>query len=425
MGFFEIQGGRKLRGRIEIPGAKNAALKMFCASLLTREKCVFRNVPEISDLQLLLEIFEEMGVKTEWDKKSKIVEITARELDPDKIRTSRKIKKFRASILILGAILARCGRCEILKPGGCVLGARPNTIHTDGFRALGCEVLEDDEKIVASFSREKFLERRILLPEASVTGTENLSIFAAGVADSVEIFFAASEPVVGGTHRMLQKMGAEISGIGTHHVKIRGKKWSDLRGGEFEIPPDGILAGTYAIAGILTGGEVEIANVDHFELFSFYGILKRAGVNFEMNEGVLKILPGGKLIAVPKVQTAIFPGFPTDLQSPTGVLLTQCDGVSMIFETLFENRLTYLSELEKMGAKIEVLNAHQVRVFGPTRLQGCEVQSWDIRAGAAVVLAGLVANGTTKITNINYIDRGYEHFAENLAGLGATVKRVE
>ena len=418
---FEIFGKKKLRGEIRIPGAKNAALKMFCAALLTREKCVFRNVPEISDLQLLLEIFSEIGVENFWDKKNKIVEICAKKIFPEKLKNCEKVKKFRASILLAGPILARCGEIEILRPGGCILGARPNTIHTDGFRNFGAEIFENNEKICGKFSRKKFKNRRILLSEASVTGTENLSIFAAGVVDECEIFFAAAEPVVAGTLKMLQKMGAEISGIGTHHLKIRGKK--NLRGGVFEIPPDGILVGTYAIAGILTGGEILIKNVDHFELFSFYGALKKMGVNFEMQKNNLQILPTKKLCAIPKIHTAIFPGFPTDLQSPTGVLLTQCDGESLIFETLFENRFSYLLELEKMGAKIEFLDPHRARIFGPQNLRGAAVQSWDIRAGAAVVLAGLIADGRTEISNINYIDRGYENFEQNLQNLGAEIFR--
>ncbi len=426
MSYFKVNGGNKVSGEINIPGAKNAALKMFCASLLTREKCILTNVPEISDLKLLLKIFNKIGVETSWDTKNKIVEIQAKTIDPSKLAGCEEVKKFRASILMMGPLLARCGECEILKPGGCVLGARPNVIHTDGFNILGAKVIETDEKISGTFSRKTFKNKRILLPEASVTGTENLSIFAAGVEDSVEILFAASEPVVGGTHRMLVKMGAKIEGIGTHHLKIKGKNWKKLKGGTFEIPPDGILAGTYAIAAILTKGDLLLKNVDHFELFSFYGLLKRAGCNFEMDGNNLKIKPSKKpLKAISKIQTAIFPAFASDLQSPMGLLATQCDGESMIFETLYDGRLTYLNELEKMGAKIEFLNAHQAKVFGPTKLKGTEVQSWDLRAGATMVLAGMIAEGTTKVTNIQYIDRGYENFEENLQNLGIDIQRVK
>ncbi len=424
MAYFEIEGGQTLSGTVKIPGAKNAALKMFCAALLTTEKCILTNVPDISDLRILAGIFKKIGVNVDWDTDKKIVEITAKNLDPKKLKDCEEVKQFRASLLMMGPLLARCGECELLKPGGCVLGARPNTIHIDGFNTLGADVFENDEKISGTWKRQKFKNKKLLLPEASVTGTENLSIFAAGIEDEVEIFFVASEPIVGGTHQMLQGMGAEIEGIGTHHIKIKGKQWTALKGGTFEVPPDGIIAGTYAISAILTGGEMLIENVDHFELYSFYGLLKRAGVNFEMEGQNLRILPTKKLIAIPKIQTAIFPGFASDLQSPMGLLATQCEGETMIFETLYEGRLTYLNELEKMGANIRLLNAHQAIIRGRTPLKGQEVQSWDLRAGATVVLAGLIAEGTTKVTNIQYIDRGYEYFVETLQELGAKIKRI-
>lgn len=424
MSHFLVEGGHKISGEINIPGAKNAALKMFCAALLTTEKCTFTNVPDISDLTLLLGIFNELGAITTWDKEAKVVTIKAETIDPSKLPQIESVKKFRASIMIIGPLLARCGEAKIMKPGGCILGARANNIHTDGFETFGAQCEETNEYLQASFDKDKFENKRILLPEASVTGTENLSIFAAGIDDTCEIFFAASEPVVGGTHKMLCEMGAQIEGIGTHHLKITGKRWQDMKGGTFQIPPDGILVGTYAIAAIITGGEIKINNVDHKELFSFYGLLKRMGVNFEMEDNTLHIKPTKKLNAITKIQTAIFPGFASDLQSPMGLLATQCEGTSMIFETLYENRLTYLSELEKMGAQVEMLNAHQAKVTGPTKFKAAEVQSWDLRAGATVVLAGLIAEGTTKVTNIAYIDRGYENFEHNLRKLGAKITRI-
>ncbi|MCF7917857.1 UDP-N-acetylglucosamine 1-carboxyvinyltransferase [Candidatus Gracilibacteria bacterium] len=422
MSHFEIQGGSILHGEISISGAKNAALPMMCAALLTSEKCIFHNVPDIGDIETLLSIFEEIGVYVSRDIKKKTVTIQALSVNLKKLRECRKVCKLRASILILGPVLSRFGEAEIVQPGGCILGARPNFIHTDGLRTLGAEVLKEEEALSLQFSRKKLAKNRILLSEASVTGTENLTMFLSGKAEVSEIFFCAAEPHVQATLKMLVQMGADIEGIGTHHLKIIGTE--TLRGGDFVIPPDGLLVGTYAIAGLLTGGELLIHNVDHPELFSFYGTLKRIGAKFEMEENALHILPSLKLKALPKLQTAIYPGFSTDLQSPFGVLLTQCEGESVIFETLFENRLTYLHELEKMGARVEFINAHQAKVSGPVRLKGTEVQSWDLRAGAAMVLAGLIAQGMTKVTNINYIDRGYEHFDENLKKLGAKIKRV-
>lgn len=423
MSYFEIQGGVPLNGDVHISGAKNAALPMLCAALLTAEKCTFENVPDISDIQVLLDIFEAIGVSVSRDLDKKTVTIQAKTIDLNKLKTLHKVKKFRASILMLGPILARKGECSIMQPGGCVIGARPNHIHIDGFTTLGAKDKSQPENLHLTYNRKKLQNPRLLLSEASVTGTENLAIFLAAQNETSEMYFCAAEMHVRATLEMLQSMGAQIEGIGSHHLKITGQK--ELSGGTFTIPPDGLLAGTYAIAGIITNGDITIHNVNHKELYSFYGPLKRVGANFEMLDNALHVHPPHDLKALKKLQTAIFPGFSTDLQSPFGVLLTQCEGKSMIFETLFENRLIYLYELEKMGAKIAIMNAHQAQIFGKSTLKGTEIQSWDLRAGAAMVLAGLIAEGTTKVTNINYIDRGYENFPETLATLGAKIRRVQ
>ncbi len=423
MSYFLVNGGNKLSGKVKIPGAKNAVLPMMCAALLTSEKCVFRDVPNIGDVRTLLEIFQEIGVEVQHDTKTKVVEITARSFDPAKLATSKKIKKLRATLLLLGPVLARYGEVKIPMPGGCVIGARSNGIHIDGLTTLGAEIVPNEAYIHLRFKRDSLAEKRILLPEASVTGTENLAIFLAGQKEETEMYFTAAEPHVCTVLRMLQTMGADIEGIGTHKLRIRGN--AALKGGDFTVSPDGLLVGTYAIAGAITGGDLMLENVNHEELFSFYGLLKRVGVNFEMGTNRLRVQPSSGFDSIPKLQTGIYPSFSTDLQSPFGVLLTQCQGTTRVFETLFENRLTYLNELEKMGAQIEMLNAHEARITGPTQLRGAEVTSWDLRAGAAMVLAGLIAEGTTKITNIAYIDRGYEDFVENLCELGGDIKRVE
>jgi len=425
MSHIEITGGQKLNGEIQIPGAKNAALPMLCAALLTEEKCVFYDVPKIGDVETLLDIFEELGVEVSrnWDVRT--IEVTAKNLNATKLSGCKMVKKLRATLLLIGPLLSRFGEVKLHKPGGCVIGARSNSIHIDGLMVLGATFhsSETDEYLHLKFDQKNLKTNRILLPEASVTGTENLAIFLAGKNDECDVFFTAAEPHVCTVLKMLRTMGADIVGTGTHHLKICGSK--NLKGGEFKVSPDGLLVGTYALGAVITKSKLTINNVNHEELFSFYGSLKRVGANFDMDTNKLHIFPSEKLKAIPKVQTAIFPGFSTDLQSPFGVLLTQCDGISQIFETLFENRLTYLNELEKMGAKVEILNAHQARVIGPIRLQGAEVTSWDLRAGAAMVLAGLVAEGTTKVTNIAYIDRGYENFVGNLQELGAKIRRVE
>lgn len=421
--YFEIEGGAKIEGEIRINGAKNAALPMLCAALLTAEKCTFLEVPNITDIDNLLTIFQDIGVEVNRFPAERKVEIQAKKINLETLSDLDDVRKFRASLLMLGPILTRFGACEILMPGGCVIGARPNNIHTDGLTTLGAEIEETEDSLKATFDRKKLANNRLLLSEASVTGTENLAMFLAGQPESAEIYFTAAEPHVCATLEMLGSMGATVAGAGTHHVKITGSK--KLKGGTFTIPTDGVLVGTYAIAALLTEGDLMITNVNHRELFSFYGLLKRLGAQFEMLEGALHIKPSPNLKAIRKVQTAIYPGFSTDLQSPLGVLLTQCEGDSLLFETLFENRLTYLLELEKMGAQVQILNPHQARISGKTKLRAAEVQSWDLRAGAAMVLAGLIAEGYTKVTNINYIDRGYEDFVENLNRLGANIERVE
>ncbi len=421
--YFEVEGGNPISGEIMIPGAKNATLPMLCGALLTEHECLFRSVPDISDVAMLLEIFQEIGADVERDIEARTVTIRAKNLQPEKLVECRKAKKMRATILMLGPLLARYGEASIPLPGGCVIGARSNASHLDAFKTLGAEVEETEDKITVKFNRNKFSNSWVLFSEASVTATENLALFCAGVDCEADLFFTAAEPHVVATTRMLQQMGARFTGTGTHHLSIHGG--AHLHGGEFVIPTDGLLVGTYAIAATLTGGDLLIKNVDHRELLSFYGAFKRVGAKFELLDNALHVLPVEKLTAIPKLQTAIFPGFSTDLQSPFGVLLTQCEGESMVFETLFENRLTYLQELEKMGAKVTSLNPHQARIFGKTKLKGAEVQSWDLRAGAAMVLAGLAAEGTTIVSNVEYIDRGYENFPENLTRLGGIVRRVE
>lgn len=420
--YFEIVGGQALKGEITLPGAKNAALPMLCAALLTPERCEFENVPNISDIEILLNIFQTLGAEVERDPEQNFVAITARKLDPSKLGECSGVRKMRASILMLGPLLSRYGQVELMKPGGCVLGARPNDIHYQGFESLGAVVTEDDEGVRVEYDGREYPSPQILLSEASVTATENIATFMAGQEQDGEIFFAAAENSVTQLLLMLQTMGAQIDGIGTHRLRLRGSQ--SLNGGRFRIPPDNVLAGTYTIAALLTQGDVTIRDVYHTEMLSFYGALRRVGARFEFDQDWIKVCGSQSFKSIPRLQTAIYPGFPTDVQSPFGVLLTQCQGESMIQETLFENRFTYLSELEKMGARFHLLNAHQALILGKTPLRGAEVQSWDIRAGAAMVLAGLIAEGTTRVTNINYIDRGYEDFEQVLRQLGAQITRV-
>jgi len=424
MATWEITGKAKIEGKVKVPGARNAALPMLCASLLTREKCIFKNVPRVGDVENLLNIFKEIGVIVACDWEQKTVEIQAQNVDLSKLQHSERIKKMRASILLTGPLLARFGEFDMPQPGCGIPGARSNKIHASGLKTLGAEILQNEsERFSAKFAGKEIASHRLIFSQASVMGTENIASFAAGIAgNEVEIFFAATEPHVCATLKMLQNMGAGVLGIGSHFLKISGKK--DLQGGTFTIPSDGILAANLAIAAILTGGNLQIEGVHHGELFTFYGALKKMNVNFKTEKSNLTIATTGRLDPVPKVQTGIFPAFPADLQGPISVLLTQCEGCSMVFETLFESHFAHLFELEKMGAKVEVSNPHQIKIFGKQELQGREIQSWDLQTSAATVLAGLCANGKTIVRGIDFLDRCFENLDQTLNALGAKIKRI-
>lgn len=414
---FIVEGGHSLKGEVRISGSKNAALPILCAALLTDEKVTLSNVPDIADIHSLLEIFEALGVSSVF--KNNKVEICAKGLKKQAI-PDQLVCKMRASILLLGALIPRFGEVKMAFPGGCVLGKRSASSHTHVFRELGCQILDENKGL--HIKRTKLRGNKIILPELSVTATEN-AVMAASLAEGqTEINLAAAEPHVQDLCRFLNKMGAKISGIGTNNLKISGVK--KLHGTNYEVTGDYLEAGTFAIAAVATGGKVLIKNIVIEDLNSFWQKLEEMGVKIEYGKDCVEIFPSKKLISPHTVQTAVYPGFPTDLQAPFSVLLTQSEGVSKIFETLFEGRLNYLFELEKMGARLELLNPHQALVIGPRKLKAVPISSWDIRAGAAMVIAALIAKGTTEISNIGYIDRGYERLDEKLRSLGAKIRRA-
>ena len=420
MEFLEITGGKKLNGEIAVPGSSDAALAMLSAALLTDEKCIFENVPQTGKVETLLEILREIDAEVCREKNT--VEISAAGVDSKKLKNCAAARNLKTAILLSGPLLARFGEVEIPREKSNPL-ILENKIFAPALETLGAEILQnDDEKFVAKFSRETFAHRRLLFSEASIVGTENTALFCAARADEAEIFFASADPRVRHFLEMLQEMGANISGIGTHFLKIRGR--NKLRGGRFKIPADPIYAGFFTIAGIATGGNLKIKNVDHAALFPLYTALKKTGAEFEIEENLIKISPTRKkLEPVGKIHTAVFPGFPTDLQSPLGVLLTQCDGISKIFETLFPNRLVYLWELEKMGAKVEILNTHQAKIFGGKKLHAAEVSGWGFASEPAMILAGMIAEGKSLVFPDNFVENNFENFLENLQILGAEISQ--
>lgn len=418
---FIVQGGKKLNGEVTVSGSKNAALPIFCAAMLTNEKVILENVPDIEDIHTMIKILETFGAKIKFNKNTiEIDPIPRSDMSSKKNAPDNFVKKMRASILIIGALLPRFKEIKMAFPGGCVLGKRSVDAHMHAFKELGCKIFDDKKGIHIKCGKLK--GAKIILPELSVTGTENAIMAAVLAEGKTEIRLAAAEPHVQDLCLFLKKMGAKISGIGTNNITINGVK--TLKGCKYSITGDYLEAGTFAIAAAATKGSLKIKGINPHHLDIFWQKLSEIGVKFELSENSVQIFSSKELYAVKNLRTAVYPSFPTDLQAPFAVLLTQAKGVSKIFETLFDGRLTYLFELEKMGARVELLNPHQALIMGPAKLKGMPISSCDIRAGAAMVIAALIAEGTTEISNIRYIDRGYEKFDEKLRSIGADIHRI-
>jgi len=417
MAKYIVQGGRKLQGSVIVSGSKNAALPILCATVLTKEPVVLKNVPDIADIHAMISILKTIGAKVEFEKNT--IRVDAKNVKDIYVSNDGK-HCMRASILLLGPLLARFKKAKMAFPGGCILGKRPVDTHLSALEGLGAKVVDSQNDIEIRTSRLKGAD--IVMSELSVTATENV-IMAAVLAEGTSVIrLAAAEPHVQDLCSFLNSLGAKISGVGTHELTIKGVK--SLKGGEYVVTGDYLEAGTFAIAAALTNGEVEIKGINPHHLDSFWQKFSELGIPYELKKSSAIVKPHGKLKAISQLRTAVHPSFPTDLQAPFVVLLTQADGKSKVFETLFDGRLNYLFELEKMGAKFEILNPHQAIISGKTNLKGVHISSWDIRAGAAMVLAALVAEGETEINNIGFIDRGYDNLEQKLQKLGAVITRA-
>ncbi len=415
-----------MRGEVSVGGSKNAALPILAALLLTDEPCVISNVPDIEDTRTMLEILRCLGKGVEFGN-NKVTVWKGRPVY--KPIPQKLVCSMRASVLLLGPLLARFSRANLPLPGGCVLGKRSFHTHLDAFRQLGIEnySTEDELKLKLPTSFKGILKGgKVVLREFSVTATENILLAASSSTATTEIHLAAIEPHVQDLCRFLQKLGVSIQGIGTHTLRVTGVK--KFHTGVHAVTSDYLEAGTFAIASALTSGSVTIKNFEPDDLTSFWNLLEDTGVTIEYDKHAVKVSMEKTLKktlhSCGKLQTAIHPGFPTDLQAPFAVLLTQCQGDTLIHETLFEGRLNYLHELKKMGARVEIKNEHEALVSGATQLHGTRVQSCDIRAGAGMILAGLTASGKTEVLDIQYIDRGYEKFDAKLRALGAKIERM-
>ena len=414
---FLITGGQKLKGQVRVSGSKNAALPIIAASLLTSEPVTLHNVPDIADIYTMQHVLHFIGVETEFSDNT--LKIHAKGVANLEIE-HELVCKLRASILLLAPLLVRNGEVRMAYPGGCVIGKRPVDAHLFALEALGAEIIEDQESLHLQADQLKGTD--FTMTEASVTATENAIIAASLAKGKTTIRLAAAEPHVQDLCRFLNKMGAKIKGIGTHTLEIEGVK--KLHGTEYRVTSDYLEAGTLVLASAITQGEVDVLDVVPNHLDIFWQKLHEVGVLFELGKDMVRVLPSKHLKAI-RLQTAVFPSFPTDLQAPFTTLLTQAKGTSFIFETLFDGRLQYLYELEKMKVKPKILNPYQAEITGPVKLKGASVNSCDIRAGAAILLAALAAEGQTEINNIYYIDRGYERLDEKLNSLGAKIERVK
>ncbi len=420
MARYEIIGGNTLVGEVTISGAKNAAVAILPAALLVNGVCRIENVPDISDVRILLQILEAMGARIRQEDNGVLVidstNISCTEPDRELVR------KMRASYYLMGVLLGRFGRAHVALPGGCNFASRPIDQHIKGFRALGADVLETEEFVELEPGEEGLHGQRVSLDMASVGATANIMMAAVLIPGMTVIENAAKEPHIVDLANFLNKMGANISGAGTGTVKIRGVK--ALRGGDYAIIPDQIEAGTYMAAAAAVGGNVLVRNVIPKHMECITSKLREMGVKVTEYDDAIRIQASKRLHST-TVKTSPYPGFPTDMQAQLCVCMALASGVSRLTESVYETRFFgYCTELQSMGADI-LINGKTAIVTGKERLRGARVTAYDLRAGAALVIAGLAAEGTTFVENIHFIERGYENIIEKFTALGASIRRVE
>ena len=420
MAIYEIVGGNTLQGEVTISGAKNAAVAILPAALLVKGVCRIENVPDISDVRILLQILQAMGAKLRQEEPGVLVidstEVTCTEPDPDLVR------KMRASYYLMGVLLGRFGRAHVALPGGCNFASRPIDQHIKGFRALGANVLETEDFVELTPDEEGLHGQKVRLDMASVGATANIMMAAVLIPGMTVIENAAKEPHIVDLANFMNKMGANISGAGTGTIKIRGVK--ALRGGEYAIIPDQIEAGTYMAAAAAVGGNVLVRNVIPKHMECITSKLREMGVKVTEYDDAIRIHATKRLYST-TVKTSPYPGFPTDMQAQLCVCMAIAGGVSRLTESVYETRFFgYCTELQSMGAEI-LINGKTAIVTGKPQLKGARVCAYDLRAGAALVIAGLAAEGTTVVENIHFIERGYENIIGKLTALGAQIRRIE
>ena len=408
-----IEGGKKLSGEIKISGSKNSAVALVPAAVLCDEEVTIANIPNISDIDALDEILKYLGAKVK--RTDDIIKIDSSKIK-NKLIPEKIAKKLRASYYFMGALLSRFKKVEMYFPGGCSIGARPINLHLKGFEAMGAKVEENDN--LFTITADKLKGAKINLDFASVGATINLMLAAVKAEGTTIISNAAKEPHIVNVATFLNNMGAKIRGAGTSEIKIIGVK--HLHSCFHEVVPDYIETGTYMILASAIGDNLTISNIipDHVE--SLISKLEDMNVSMEIGVDFIKLSAPEKLKGV-NIKTQVYPGFPTDLQQPMATLLTQAKGKSIINETIWENRFLNLAELNKMGAMTETITKSKAVIVGPSLLKGKKVKATDLRAGASLVIAGLIAEGKTVIENADYVLRGYENIEEKLTNVGAKI----
>lgn len=412
-----VKSGKKLRGKVKIEGAKNSVLPVLAASIIASEgKSIIYDVPKLEDVQTIIKVLTNLGANIDFDNNKVVIDATKA------LKTEAPfeyVSKMRASILVAGPLLARYGHAKVALPGGCAIGSRPIDLHLKGFKAMGASV-EYGNGFVELKTNGKLKGASIYLDVASVGATENIMMAATLAEGTTVIENCAKEPEIVDLANYLIKMGADIVGAGTETIRIKGVE--RLHGADHTIIPDRIEAGTFMVAAAVTGGDIVIENVLSEHLRPVIAKLREMGVIIEEGENTIRVSAPNPLKAT-DIKTLPHPGFPTDMQSQMMVAMMCAEGTSIVTETVFENRFMHVEEFRRMNANVKI-EGRSVIIEGKQKLQGAQVQATDLRAAAALVLAGLYAEGTTEVTQLHHLDRGYVDFAEKLKQLGANIRRI-
>lgn len=423
MAHYIVERSGPLRGEVSISGAKNAVLPILAATILTDEKCRIHQVPDLKDVEIMLSLLKKLGAKTEEE----IIDKNRLEIQTKKIKTTMAdkdlVQKMRASILVMGPMLARVGKAKIHLPGGCAIGERPVELHFKGFKAMGAEIdIDEEEGLVEASAPNGLTGATIYLDFPSVGATENIMMAAVFAEGTTLIENAAQEPEIVDLAGFINKMGGKIRGAGTDTIKIEGV--TSLKGADHRIIPDRIEAGTFMVAAAITRGSIYLKNVEPSHLKPVIAKLIECGVEVDYQDDGMLVRGDVNPLISTDIKTLPYPGFPTDIQSPFMAFLTTVKGRSIVIETVFENRYMHVLELNRMGARIKTEGKSAI-IEGGQSLHGSDVIATDLRAGAALVLAGLVASGQTIVSDIFHIERGYEKFTEKISALGGKIKRID